>query len=121
MNGHADPLYSRERGVTQGDLLSMCFYAVAVMPLIRKLKSKEWTQTWFADDSSCVGTLESVKTWFKILEQEGPEYGYFPEPVKTVLVVDNQFKEKAESLFENLGVKIVPGSRFLGEYGKNYL
>ena len=35
VNGHADPLYSRE-GVTQGDPLSMCFYAVAVMPLIRK-------------------------------------------------------------------------------------
>ena len=72
VNGHPDPLFSRE-GVTQGDPLSMSFYAVALMPLIRKLKSSEWSQTWFADDSSCFGSLSSVKSWFTMLLQEGPK------------------------------------------------
>ena len=64
------------------DPLSMCFYAVALMPLIEKLKSSQWTQTWYADDSSCVGKLSNVKCWFEMLMKEGPKFGYFPESSK---------------------------------------
>ena len=112
VNGCPDPLYSRE-GVTQGDPLSMCFYAVTVLPLIRKLKSAERTQTWFADDSACVGSSESVKDWFLELKSEGPKYGYFPESSKSVLVVDESLKDKTDSLFGDVGIKIVS---FLGGF-----
>ena len=115
INGSSDPLFSRE-GITQGDPLSMLFYAVALLPLIRLLKSSHYTQSWFADDSACVGSLENVRSWFKQLMDEGPKYGYFPEPSKSVLVVDQEFKDKAELLFGEFGVKVVSGSRFLGEY-----
>ncbi len=115
VNGHSDPLLSRE-GVTQGDPLSMCLYAVALVPLIRKLKSSNWSQTWYADDSSCIGDLSEVKKWFELLVREGPKFGYFPEPSKSVLVVGEKFSKQAEKLFGNLGVKIVRGCRFLGGY-----
>ena len=41
-------------GIIQGDPLAMAMYALAVTPLIRKLRSEEPTvkQVWFADDSS---------------------------------------------------------------------
>ena len=43
-------IYSKE-GVTQGDPLSMFFYAVMVLPLIRSLASKSnFVQCWYADD-----------------------------------------------------------------------
>ena len=72
-------LLSKE-GVMQGDPLSMMLYAVAVLPLIRSLEdSCEWMQNWYADDSSCVGELSSVRRWCNRLLIDGPAYGYFPE------------------------------------------
>ena len=51
--------------MTQGDPLSMMLYAVIVLPLIRSLENScEWVQNWYADDSSCVGELSSVRRWF---------------------------------------------------------
>ena len=115
VNGHPDPVLSRE-GVTQGDLLSMCLYAIALTPLIRMHKSPNWSQTWFADDSSCIGGLSDVKKWYMMLSREGPKFGYFPEPSKSVIVVGEPFIKQAEQLFGDLGIKIVRGSRFLGGY-----
>ena len=109
-------LLSKE-GVTQGDPLSMMLYAVAVLPLIRFLEdSCEWVQNWYADDSSCVGELSSVRRWFDRPLIDGPAYGYFPEPSKTVLVVGSSDLERASDLFRDLGVSVVTGSWFLGRF-----
>ena len=109
-------LLSKE-GVTQGDPLSMMLYAVTVLPLIRSLEdSCEWVQNWYADDSSCVGELSSVRRWFDRLSADGPAYGYFPEPSKTVLVVRSSDLERANDLFHDLGVSVVTGSQFLGGF-----
>ena len=98
------PMYSME-GVTQGDPLSMCFYSVPLLPLVRSLRCKEkWMQSWYADDSAFAGTLENVKEWFEKLLEKGPMYAYYPEPSKSVLVVDPQFEEKAVALFSGVGV-----------------
>ena len=98
----------------QGDLLSMMLYAVAVLPLICSLEdSCERVQNWYADDSSCVGELSSVRRWFDRLLTDGSAYGYFPEPSKTVLVVRSSDLERASDLFHDLGVSVVTGSQFL--------
>ena len=39
------------------------------------------------NDSLCVGELSSVRKGFNRLLTDGPAYGYFPQPSKTVLVV----------------------------------
>ena len=99
----------------QGDPLSMMLYAVAVLPLICSLEdSCEWVQNWYADDSSCVGELSSVRRWFDRLLIDGPASGYFPEASKTVMVVGSSDLERASDLFRDLGVSVVTGSRFLG-------
>ena len=65
ISGCSTLLFSRE-GVTQGDPLSMAFYALSVLPLIRSLKNTErWIQAWYADDANCGGFLRNVLTWFK--------------------------------------------------------
>ena len=45
-----------------------------------------------------------------------PDYGYHPEPKKTVLVVRATEEAEAKALFGELGVKIVRGHRFLGGF-----
>ena len=109
-------LLSKE-GVTQGDPLSMMLYAVAVLPLIRSLRAPgKWTQNWYADDSSCVADLRSLRAWYEELSHRGPDYGYHPEPSQTVLVVSPSDVQQASALFSDLGIKIVSGGRFLGGF-----
>jgi hypothetical protein len=59
-------------------------YALATMPLIRSLKENhDVTQNWYADDASAVGSLEHLSQWLKSLIEQGPAYGYHPEPSKS--------------------------------------
>ena len=109
-------LLSKE-GITQGDPLSMMLYAVAVLPLIHFLRAPgRWTQNWYADDSSCVADLPSLRAWFEELSRRGPDYGYHPEPSKTVLIVGPSDVQRAFALFSDLGIRVVSGGRFLGGF-----
>jgi len=51
-----DILYSEE-GTTQGDPLAMPFYALATVPLIKKLVAPV-TQIWYADDAAACRKIE---------------------------------------------------------------
>ena len=48
-----DVIFSQE-GTTQGDPLTMLMYALATIPLIKKLKTNvnDVNQVWYADDAS---------------------------------------------------------------------
>jgi len=106
-----------QEGVTQGDPLAMLLYALAVLPLIRLLKKPEkWTQNWYADDSACLASFENLLTWFKTLVDEGPKYGYFPEPEKSFLIVHPKCVEHAKTYFKDWKINIVSGQRFLGGF-----
>uniref|UniRef100_A0A8D8WJ63 Reverse transcriptase domain-containing protein n=1 Tax=Cacopsylla melanoneura TaxID=428564 RepID=A0A8D8WJ63_9HEMI len=109
----AETLLSKE-GTTQGDPLAMLFYGVGIMPLIDKLMSTEWVQNWYADDSACIGKLRMIRKWFDLLRSKGPNFGYYPEPNKSYLVVKPEYQEEAETVFEGLNVNVVTGTRFLG-------
>ena len=114
LRGSDECLFSKE-GVTQGDPLSMLIYAVALLPLVKSLKVKEnRLQTWYADDSACIGNIKEVRSWYDQLAEQGPAYGYFPEPKKSCLIVTPQFEDEARIVFGDLGVQIVNGHRFLG-------
>ena len=75
----------------------MFMYAIGTLPLIRSLYDPtQWTQLWYADDASAGGTLPALYDWFSLLCDRGPTYGYYPEPTKCVIVVDECCKDKAE-------------------------
>ena len=110
--------YSKE-GVTQGDPLSMFMYAIGTLPLIRLLCDPErWTQLWYADDASAGGTLPELRNWFNLLCSRGPSFGYHPEPTKSFVVVNDQWKNEAAAIFgdHDLGIQVVTGHRFLGGF-----
>jgi hypothetical protein len=117
----AEPLYSKE-GTTQGDPMSMAFYAVGVLPLIRAVKRDEALagvlQMWYADDSSAGGRIQGLVKWLRVLIERGPDFGYFPEPDKSVLVVQPADAEAAQKLMKDAFKadcpKLVTDHRLLG-------
>ena len=51
-----------------------------------------------------------------MISQEGPKFGYFPEPSKCYLVVAPEFVEEAAKVFEGYAVNIVTGHKLLGGF-----
>jgi hypothetical protein len=115
--GHAYTIFSRE-GVTQGDPLAMVAYGLLLLPLIRDLKRElpDVNQPWYADDSGAGGNFAGIRSYFERLQEKGPRRGYFPEPSKSILVVQEHNRAAAEIAFKDLGFTIVTGTRYLGGY-----
>ena len=58
-----ETLLSQE-GTTEGDPLAMAMYAIAVNPLIHRLKHDTTKQIWFADDATAGGKLNNLREWW---------------------------------------------------------
>ena len=109
-------LASRE-GVTQGDPLSMPFYALATVPFIEHLHREHPSirQAWLADDSAGAGRLRELRKWWDTLSNTGKWYGYFTNSIKSFLLVQQNLVDYANELFDGTGVQIVTeGVRYLG-------
>ena len=102
----------------------MLLYGVGVKPLFVVVKendaevfsdkSEKLFQVLFADDSSAAGKLETVLAWVRALVEEGPKYGYYPEPPKSVSVVKEGKEERAREVFAeypDLEMSMVPPVR----------
>ena len=73
------------------------------------------TQSWYADDASASGTLPHLRSWWDKLQLTGPQFGYFPNPDTTWLVVKPVYAKTTEEQFQNTGIKIsVDRQRHLG-------
>ena len=98
----------------------MQFYALGVKPLINILAENVNTdlckQAWYADDSSAVGKLTAVKTWWQKLNSAGPKFGYFPKASKSILILkDESLLSEARDLFAECNIQITcQGERHLG-------
>ena len=91
-------IYSQE-GTTQGDPLAMPMYAMATLPLIRRLPDTV-TQIWYADDAAAVGSITNLRKWWDDLASLGPGYGYNPNPHKTWLVTKQDCLANAVTALE---------------------
>ena len=78
---------SSTEGTTQGDPLMMAMYAIAIMPLISKLKERcpNVKQAWYADDATGASTYSNLRSWWDKLIRLGPLFGYHPNSSKTYL------------------------------------
>ena len=56
-----------------------------------------------------------MRKWWDELYQQGPHYGYFPLPLKTILIVKEQHAEKAREAFQGTDITITTsGERHMG-------
>ena len=95
----------------------MAMFALATTPLIQMLSTaREGSkQAWFADDAASGGCLESLRDWWDALVEKGPAFGYYPNAIKTFLVVKSDRRERAVNVFESTAVQITTeGRRYLG-------
>ena len=102
-----------QEGTTQGDPLAMALFALTTLPLIHKL-SREVKQCSYADEASAGGELQHIKVWWDDLTQLGPQYGYFPNPEKTWLIVKDEHFEAASATFAASGIQLT-------KFGREYL
>lgn len=87
------------------------------MPLVIVVNNKcEATQVWYADDSSSCGSLDDIKQWWEELYKIGPDFGYYPNAKKTVLIVKEITDlPRAKMIFAPLGITVTcSGQRHLG-------
>ena len=111
-----DITLSSAEGTTQGDPLAMPMYALATVPLIRRLNvATSVKQMWYADDASAYGTLSSLRVWWNLLAAEGPAFGYHANALKTWLVTKERHLDQAVALFGDTHVNITTRGRpYLG-------
>ena len=80
------------------------------------LDTDQSKQVFYADDASAAGKLEGLKHWWEELCKHGPDYGYYTNASKTVLIVKKlENLPTARVLFGKTGVTItLKGERHLG-------
>ena len=69
----------------EGCPLAMAMYALALVPLSKHLQPL-CRKVWYADDGTGCDKFEKMRTWFDVLLEKGPLYGYYPKPSKCILV-----------------------------------
>ena len=94
----------------------MIAYGIGVLPLIRDLQQDHphVTQLWYADDAGACGKFGDVMAHFRDLQLGGPAQGYFPEPTKSILVVEERNVPRATEYFRGMGIQVVTGRRYIG-------
>ena len=95
-----------EEGTTQGDNLSMAFYALPLVPMIKKIENANICQQSYADDASALGKLFEMKSWQKI-NALGPKLGFFPNVSEGwPIVKDEATFERAKLISNNTNTNI---------------
>jgi hypothetical protein len=75
--------------VSPKETLSPCPHMALSSCLFRLLKVEFPTveQPWYVDDAGACGKFSEICHFFSKLQEIGPNFGYYPEPTKSILVV----------------------------------
>jgi hypothetical protein len=68
--------------------MGLTIYGISTMPLVERMRAAlpETLVPWYADDSGAVGRAADTARGLQFLQEEGPRYGYHPEPGKCIYV-----------------------------------
>jgi hypothetical protein len=96
----------------------MFAHGIGILPLICQLKAEfpAVEQPWHANDAGAGGKFDGTRSMFLRLDEIGPDFGYCPEPLKSMLAAQEHNLEAAEKAFSDLEFKVTTGSRYLGGF-----
>ena len=101
--------------------MAMSAYALGVTPLIHfvheyiSMNNHRCKEVVLADGFTIAGKIEGFRSYWELMQQVGPLYGYFPKPSKSYLLVKEQYFENAIGTFRGNEIKITTeGKKHLG-------
>jgi hypothetical protein len=102
------------RKVSHRETLSRCLCMASALSHSSDNSRRNFQRwnNWYADDVGAGGKFDAIRQ-FTRLKEIGPNFGYFPEPSKSILIVPLHSFEHASTAFVHLGFKITTGSRYL--------
>jgi hypothetical protein len=105
-------------GVTQGDPLAMVIYGLALTPRLLDLSvvHPRVLQPWYADEAALEGHASDVAAAMARLARTGPARGYFPSPVKSIVLVRLAGQTASKSHLEAFQFRYQAGGRYLGSF-----
>ena len=98
-------------GTTQGNPAAMVIYVIAIILLILmlveiRIQDNDHTKTAaYADDLTVVGPIDQIRIWWNTLRRLGPKFGNSPEGRKSWIIVRENAKERAQTIFNNMKKK----------------
>jgi hypothetical protein len=63
-------------------------------------------QPWYADDAGAGRKFAEMRHFFSKLQEIVPNFGYYPKPMKSILVVPQQNLEAAQVTFPDFNFKV---------------
>ena len=106
-----------KEGITQSDQTSMGVYALDILPMLHSLLDFVLTndlrtrEVVFPDDFTVAGKLVHIKNFWNKLATIGPKYGYFPKSTKSYLIVNNNYRRDAKTIFTDTNINIITDGR----------
>ena len=99
----------------------MVFYGITLVPLAEEIRAADRgiLSPFYVDDTVFDGSSLQSAQVLKLLMKRGPDWGYSPDPDKSLFILDTPGQEEAakrEFLAEGLTLKFVSGSRYLRAY-----
>ena len=70
---------------------------------------------YYADDGGGGGTLDQLLKWWTDVQEIGPNFGYYPKPSKTWLIVKPKYLKRAKDMFPGISITD-QGHTYLGSY-----
>ena len=96
----------------------MITYGLGILPVIQDFRADHprVTQPWYTDESGTGNNFAVIRRHLDDLVVQVPSWGYFPEPIKRILVVSLQNVPRAEAFIRGYILQVVTGRWYLGGF-----
>ena len=100
----------------------MLLYGIALVPLAESLRKAEPTvlQPWYANDAAMTGPVDAIARAMRLLEEQGPARGYYPEPEKSIFVPSTpEVATECQDRLKDHNFQHRPGHRYIGGFHRH--
>ena len=96
----------------------MVLYGLALTPLAESLfrGERQLMQAWYADDCALYGPVSAINRAMNALVEYGPDFGYYPEPEKSVIIADDNVRDEVKARLAHHNFRYEAGARYIGAF-----